>query len=243
MGDRANCGQFMNCAHGRGFAFDCPEGLAFSQETYRCEWPDEVADCDAEAYVGFTCPPEARSDTLIDYRFFRSTADCQTYFICINGRPRMYRCSEGKLFNDLTNQCDGAENVTTCGSGSYSGQFRQQKTVQPVIVQQPQFVQAPVVAQPQFNQFRSTVQPPSYNQYQAQQQQPAFQSFQVQQPIQSRFDAGQVSTFNRQAHTRQPAFQSFQTVQPIQSQFNQQPLKSFGGPAPVNFRGQQRYNP
>lgn len=48
LGDISHCGQFMNCVDGRGYTFDCPEGLAFSKDTYRCDWPDEVPDCDAE---------------------------------------------------------------------------------------------------------------------------------------------------------------------------------------------------
>lgn len=38
----------MNCVNGKSFMFDCPEGLAWSSDTYRCDWPDEVEDCDAE---------------------------------------------------------------------------------------------------------------------------------------------------------------------------------------------------
>jgi len=38
----------MNCANGRGYELDCPEGLAWSSESYQCNWPDEVSDCDAE---------------------------------------------------------------------------------------------------------------------------------------------------------------------------------------------------
>lgn len=38
----------MNCVEGRGFTFDCPEGLAFNGDTYRCDWADQVPDCNAE---------------------------------------------------------------------------------------------------------------------------------------------------------------------------------------------------
>jgi hypothetical protein len=38
----------MNCVDGRGYVFNCPEGLAFNQDTYLCDWPDEVESCDAE---------------------------------------------------------------------------------------------------------------------------------------------------------------------------------------------------
>ena len=48
LGDSRNCGQFMNCVDGRGYVFDCPEGLAFNQDTYQCDWADEVESCDAE---------------------------------------------------------------------------------------------------------------------------------------------------------------------------------------------------
>lgn len=48
VGDTQRCGQFMNCADGIGYVFDCPEGLAFNPESYRCDWPDQVPDCDAE---------------------------------------------------------------------------------------------------------------------------------------------------------------------------------------------------
>lgn len=48
VGDQKNCGKFMNCADGVGYIFDCPEGLAYNSETYRCDWPDQVTDCDAE---------------------------------------------------------------------------------------------------------------------------------------------------------------------------------------------------
>ncbi|XP_069696314.1 protein obstructor-E [Periplaneta americana] len=113
LGDRQNCGQFMNCVDGRGYVFDCPEGLAFNQETYRCDWPDEVESCDAEAFLGFKCP-EAPGVFGDDYRFYRNPADCQKYFICVNGGPRLYSCGDGYAFNDEIGGCDGIENVTNC---------------------------------------------------------------------------------------------------------------------------------
>jgi hypothetical protein len=42
----------MNCVDGRGYVFDCPEGLAFNQDSYRCDWPDQVESCDAEGMIG-----------------------------------------------------------------------------------------------------------------------------------------------------------------------------------------------
>lgn len=122
MGDSRSCGQFKNCVEGRAFVFDCPEGLAFNEESYRCDWPDQVPSCDAEAYLGFTCPGDAKALGLgeEEFRYFRSNVDCQHYYVCVHNRPRMYNCGEGRAFNDLINACDGAENVTGCATGPTS---------------------------------------------------------------------------------------------------------------------------
>lgn len=73
------------------------------------------------AYLGFTCPPEAKSLGPEEYRYFRSPQDCQRYFICINGRPRVYNCGDGRAFDDVTNSCEAAENVTGCAPPLDSG--------------------------------------------------------------------------------------------------------------------------
>jgi len=119
MGDASHCGQFMNCASGRGYVFDCPEGLAWNIETYKCDWPDQVPDCDAESFLGFRCPaPAPRSELLgqqeEEYQFYPSNENCQVYFICIEGRPRRISCGEDLAFNPETNQCDDIENVPSC---------------------------------------------------------------------------------------------------------------------------------
>lgn len=115
VGDESHCSQFKNCADGRAYVFDCPEGLAFNPDTYRCDWPDEVPDCDAEAFLQFRCPEVPRSFFgRAEYQFYRSPTDCQRYFLCIQGKPRLYNCGAGNAFNELINACDGIENVTTC---------------------------------------------------------------------------------------------------------------------------------
>ncbi|XP_046669914.1 protein obstructor-E-like [Homalodisca vitripennis] len=116
VGDAENCGQFMICASGVGYTFDCPDGLAFNEYSLRCDWPDQVETCNAEAYLGFSCPSNDPNSIFAaeGYRYFRSPSDCQTYFLCIKSRPRRFRCGEGYAFNDLTSSCDGIENVTGC---------------------------------------------------------------------------------------------------------------------------------
>ncbi|XP_006623243.1 protein obstructor-E-like [Apis dorsata] len=123
VGDKQNCGQFMNCADGKGYIFDCPEGLAFNSESYRCDWPDQVTDCDVEAFLGFVCPEDLSTREI---KFFRSNLDCQRYYVCVNGRPRLQNCGEGRAFNELTGACDAAENVTGC---ELLGLLHEKKTV------------------------------------------------------------------------------------------------------------------
>nr|XP_034190229.1 protein obstructor-E-like [Osmia lignaria] len=115
VGDHTHCGQFVNCAAGIGYKFDCPEGLAFNPESYRCDWPDQVPDCDAEAFLGFQCPEDTSNSYYgNEIKFYRSPHDCQRYYVCVNGKPRLQNCGEGNAFNELINACDGAENVTGC---------------------------------------------------------------------------------------------------------------------------------
>lgn len=117
LGDAKNCSYFRNCVNGVGYDFTCPDGLAFSSESYRCEWPDEVADCDAEAFLGFRCPEVPISKDFgppAGYRFYRSDASCQKYFMCIEGRPRVLFCGENSGFDDLTSTCVSADEVQAC---------------------------------------------------------------------------------------------------------------------------------
>lgn len=116
LGDSANCGEFLNCADGRGYKLACPLGLAFNRLTYQCDWPDLVPDCDAEAFLRFTCPPETQVEGFGagETKYYRSQDDCQRYFLCNSGRPRLHVCGVGAAFTEELNRCDAAENVTGC---------------------------------------------------------------------------------------------------------------------------------
>ncbi|KAJ8688391.1 hypothetical protein QAD02_024186 [Eretmocerus hayati] len=134
MGDRQNCGKFKNCVDGRAYVFDCPDGLAYNSETYRCDWPDQVADCDAEAFLGFTCPTSNfNGQSVSETKIYRSPHDCQRYYVCVENRPRLHSCGEGKAFNEIIGACDGAENVTGCEPPGFA---RQEFT--PVSLNEPQ---------------------------------------------------------------------------------------------------------
>lgn len=108
-----NCGTFVNCVAGHAHIFHCPEGLAFNNQTYRCDWPDQVPDCNAEAYLGFHCPedPAGRKDEI---RVHRDKHQCQNYFVCFNGQPRLQKCPDGKAFDEFTESCRKRSEVVGC---------------------------------------------------------------------------------------------------------------------------------
>ena len=115
IGDQHNCGKFMSCVEGRAHVFHCPEGLAFNSESYRCDWPDQVPDCDVESFLGLRCPNDPNDENrLYKFEFYASPYDCQRYFVCVNGRPRLQVCEEGKAFSQLENTCLPAHNVSGC---------------------------------------------------------------------------------------------------------------------------------
>ncbi|XP_026823483.1 protein obstructor-E-like [Rhopalosiphum maidis] len=114
LGDETKCGKFLNCVNGIGYKFDCPEGLAFNELTFRCDWPDQVDTCDAEAFLGFRCPPE--ENPLEGHKLHPNSMDCQKFYLCVSGRPRLYNCGTGLGFNELIGACDIRENVTSCYS-------------------------------------------------------------------------------------------------------------------------------
>ena len=113
LGDAAHCGQFKTCSQGAGFTLDCPEGLAFNKNTYQCDWPDLVPDCDVEAFLGFKCPAAPAGLGFPSARFHKSD-DCQRFFLCSEGSTRLYRCGPGTAYSEDVGACDAAENVHGC---------------------------------------------------------------------------------------------------------------------------------
>ncbi|XP_055854586.1 protein obstructor-E-like [Episyrphus balteatus] len=120
LGDAAHCDTYKNCAHGVATLSKCQEGLAFNSDTYQCGYPDLVDDCDAEAFLGFTCPPVEKTEDEIEaglvefVRSYQSPENCRKYFICTNEVPRLYSCHKGMAFNEETGLCDFRDHVPGC---------------------------------------------------------------------------------------------------------------------------------
>lgn len=85
----------------------------------QCDWPDLVEECNAEAYLKFKCPILTNSsisnvnNNTDGIQFFKSK-DCQRYYRCKAGRPRMLTCKNGTAFDETMGTCESAENVTGC---------------------------------------------------------------------------------------------------------------------------------
>nr|XP_026484413.1 protein obstructor-E-like isoform X2 [Vanessa tameamea] len=113
--DRYNCSSYRICVNGVGYEYKCPDGLAFSSSTYRCDWPDTVHQCDAEGLFNFRCPKQHHSSTNLNTpRSYRSDRSCTTYYTCINGRPRRFECNELFGFDESNQTCVPAFKVSEC---------------------------------------------------------------------------------------------------------------------------------
>ncbi|XP_046976803.1 protein obstructor-E-like isoform X2 [Vanessa cardui] len=113
--DRFNCSSYRICENGIGYEYKCPDGLAFSSSTYRCEWPDTVPQCDAEGLFDFRCPEKHHNSTNMNTpKSYRSRISCTTYFTCINGRPRRLECNELFGFDESKQTCVPAFKVLEC---------------------------------------------------------------------------------------------------------------------------------
>lgn len=111
----------MNCAHGEGVVNACAEGLAFNVDTYRCDWPDEVADCSPEGFLQFTCPPPEQAidengneDVSKLVYHYKHPKTCTKYLVCDTGHPRLHSCGKFSAFNEETRQCDFYNHVKGC---------------------------------------------------------------------------------------------------------------------------------
>lgn len=68
------------------------------------------------AFLGFQCPepPTVEGLGFHEHRFYQKPGDCQRYFLCVNGSPRLHNCGEGNYYDSSIKTCNAAENVTTC---------------------------------------------------------------------------------------------------------------------------------
>jgi len=115
-GSSDQCGSYINCVAGVANINECPDGLAFNEQTARCDWPDQVPSCDAVNYLRFSCPG-VRVEADLGHPRYSDPADCRKFYVCIeNTRPRAFSCGVGFVFNPDLGVCDEPDNVPQCRS-------------------------------------------------------------------------------------------------------------------------------
>ncbi|CAG0920339.1 unnamed protein product [Notodromas monacha] len=113
--DTKNCTtSYYKCAFGIPEEQACQVGLAYDNRIHQCNWPDLTPHCDPETIVGFSCPEKLPPGSLaVKFMPFPrfDAGRCDSLIVCVNGYPRLIRCTEEKVFNKLTLSCDYPENV------------------------------------------------------------------------------------------------------------------------------------
>lgn len=120
--DPAVCTKFYSCIEGAAEEYTCSPGLWFDDYKGVCNWPEdsERKQCSNENQVtqsGFKCPDVSASPAgvLDPHPKYADPEDCAKFYICLNGvSPRAQGCELGLVYNDITKQCDGPENVPEC---------------------------------------------------------------------------------------------------------------------------------
>ncbi|KAJ0170160.1 hypothetical protein K1T71_014088 [Dendrolimus kikuchii] len=111
-----DCSQFFMCAHGEEVQFNCAPGTVFdfviqidndfltadSAGTVR-----PVAGNAGKLYKGeINCQRADSASRRVAYK-----QDCQRYWRCEDGIPKMKYCADGLHFNEVTQQCEFEANV------------------------------------------------------------------------------------------------------------------------------------
>ncbi|CAH0405854.1 unnamed protein product [Chilo suppressalis] len=106
------CGAYRMCVEGHAIEMTCPVGLAFNPEISRCDWPDLVPSCNADAYLGFKCPvaPLDKDGKLliVNYKY---ESNCYAFFSCEEGHARLLMCDAGFAFDPEAGRCVDADLV------------------------------------------------------------------------------------------------------------------------------------
>ncbi|XP_035223247.1 fibrillin-3-like isoform X2 [Stegodyphus dumicola] len=112
-----DCFKFIHCSNGIPYLKNCPDGLQFNSYSLVCDWPENV-NCD-EPPIKPTKPDDENPIILnrtcdCECCFYRDEIDCSKYLLCLDGFLHEGKCSDGLLFNYLSQNCDLADRVD-CG--------------------------------------------------------------------------------------------------------------------------------
>ncbi|XP_039745483.1 protein obstructor-E-like [Pararge aegeria] len=107
-----DCGQYRMCVGGRSMDMYCPTGLAFNPSNSRCDWPEKVASCNLENFLGYKCPSgelDRTGNPIVTNHKYESS--CYEFYSCVNGNARLLSCDPGYAFDSHLSRCVEADRV------------------------------------------------------------------------------------------------------------------------------------
>ncbi len=124
------CDKFYTCDKGEVYEYSCAAPLVFDNQVGACvrraELSPEAKRCGTgedgqpklKSIDGFTCPGKAQTGPqglLQAHPVFAHPADCRYFFTCFFGTdPNKFGCAEGQVFDEATQVCKPAEEVSEC---------------------------------------------------------------------------------------------------------------------------------
>jgi hypothetical protein len=97
-----DCSGYVICNEGVLTQHFCPQGQQFNRRTTECDTP-ENANCLASRIVNPQTP--VLPDCSGDDEFFPDLGNCQRYFECEDGEPKMKTCGIGMVWDNTWQTC------------------------------------------------------------------------------------------------------------------------------------------
>lgn len=98
------------CDHKKPVPMECPEGLHFSADLQRCDYP-EIAQCDLESEVPEDADPRCVNGVGIEQIILPIPGNCTHFEMCDFYHAVVVPCAAGTEFNHKTKECDHPEDA------------------------------------------------------------------------------------------------------------------------------------
>ncbi len=127
--DPSVCDKFYSCDKGTAFEMSCANPLHFDSTKGTCVRREQLAEeakhcgndedeLGKKTIEGFSCPGGPRigpQGLRQEHPVYPHPADCRFFFTCYFGTdPNKFGCSQGQVFDEVTEVCKPAEEVPEC---------------------------------------------------------------------------------------------------------------------------------
>ncbi|KAH9426546.1 protein obstructor-E-like [Dermatophagoides pteronyssinus] len=90
-----SCTKYWQCWNGTGTLQQCPYSLLYNERIHSCDWPQNVPDCQKHPI----CNEKPNGAVTIEN-------NCDRYWLCVGGYPRLQRCPAGLAFSIELSKCE-----------------------------------------------------------------------------------------------------------------------------------------